>query len=88
MIKSVSLSIEKGRKMKLLTAVILVAGLALGAAYAGGVFDAELSVTLNPEVKDDIAELTYDTLNKAQESTDRAFKALKDKLEENNEHGK
>jgi hypothetical protein len=78
------LSSEKGKKVKLFLAAIFVTGIVLGAAYLGGVFSAKVDVTVNQKIKNDVAELTYDTIEKAQESTDRAFKALKDKLKENN----
>ena len=79
------MSTGKGEKMKLFAAVVLITSLVLGTAYLGGVFDAEVSITVNQKVKDDVAELTLYTVEKAQESTDKAFKALKEKLKENND---
>jgi hypothetical protein len=82
------LSTKKGEKVKLFTTMILVAILVLGAAYLSGAFDAKIDVTINKKVKEDVAELTYDTVEKAQETTDRAFDALKKKLEEKDEYRK
>lgn len=71
--------------MKLFATVVLVTGFVLGVAYIGGAFNAEVNVTINQEMKDDVAELTYDTIEKAQEKTDKVFETLKRKLEERDE---
>ena len=68
--------------MKLFGTVVFVVGLALGVAYIGGVFDVETKVTVNEQVKDDVAELTYDTISEAQESADKAINKLKKKIKE------
>ncbi len=73
--------------IKIFVGVFLIAFLVFGIAHLTGVLDAKVNVTVDQEVKDDVAELTYETVEKAQETTNKAFEALKKALEENNEHG-
>ena len=80
------MSTEKGEKMKLFTAVVLITSLVLGVAYLGGVFDAEVNITVNQKVKHNMAELTLSTLESAHDQADKAFEELEKRLKENKEN--
>jgi len=66
--------------MRTLGTIVFVVALVLGAAWVAGVFEADVDVQIDSQVKEDVKDFTHDTLDKAHESTDDAFKALKKKV--------
>lgn len=74
--------------MKFIGLTLLIVILILTAAYFGGVFEAEVDITMNKEVKKEAIELTHDTLKKAKESTDKAFQTLEQELKDIKKNGK
>ena len=69
--------------MKLFLAAVFVVMFILGAAYVIGVFDVKATVTID---KENVVELTNETINKTRESTGRVFEALKKKVKESNSY--
>ena len=60
--------------------VVAVMVVALGAVgYVAGWFSPTVEVNVNPEVTEKVETFTHDTLESAQDHTNRAFETLKNK---------
>lgn len=65
--------------MKTIGTVVVLCG-ALGAVgYFLGWFSPDVDLNVNPEVTNQVKTLTHDTLESAQDQTNKAFNSLKDK---------
>jgi len=73
---------KKETSMKFIGATVMIAGLIFGAAYIGGVFDADVNIQVNPEVKNELVNFTSDTIEKTKQNTDDVLNKLQQKLEE------
>ncbi|HAW52134.1 MAG TPA: hypothetical protein DCX54_07385 [Flavobacteriales bacterium] len=66
--------------MKIVGAAALAIVLSVGIAYSFGWLDAKVEVAVDEKVKQDVAEFSIEQLDKAKESTDKAFNKLRDRL--------
>ncbi len=66
-----------------LVAAAIVITTAFVAIYVTDAIKASVDIAVNEQVKEDVAEFTYDALDKAQKSTDKAFNKLKKTIKEN-----